>query len=173
MNAELQSRVEQEVAAGRFWRAKEILRSNFPHGFDPDYCEAYGQVLLQMNDLLEAGRYLFVSGVRLPEYEAAIHVFLDRFQALRTKGRYSILPGRINRTRIDDWPPTVQDELRSLGVYQDIQQHQKLHSPHPAAHRFMDRLAPCGCIVFLIVIVLLAMTGLLALLSMLLGHPLF
>jgi hypothetical protein len=40
-----------------------------------------------MGDLVEAGKYLFLSGERKPEYEEAINIFVKRF----TKKKQSIL----------------------------------------------------------------------------------
>ena len=69
-------RVDAELAAGRLWRAKEILRGRIAGGaVAPAVLERYGQLLEQTGDRLEAGKYLFLSGVRRSEYKPAIDVF--------------------------------------------------------------------------------------------------
>jgi hypothetical protein len=65
------TRVNNEVRAGRLWRAKEILQGSICREYDLRIFERYGQILLLMRDNLEAGKYLFLSGSRKPEYEPA------------------------------------------------------------------------------------------------------
>ena len=51
---------DQELAVGNAWRAKEILHRSIKYsGYDVQLFEKLGIVLLQMNDLAEAGKYLF------------------------------------------------------------------------------------------------------------------
>ena len=60
-------------AAGQIWRAKELLRGNIAGGrVDPPLLEEYGRLLDSVGDRVEAGKYLFLSGVRSPAYDAAI-----------------------------------------------------------------------------------------------------
>jgi Family of unknown function (DUF6584) len=173
MKQDLRSRVADEIANGRVWRAKEILRGSFSGDFDPDRCEAYGQILLQMNDLKEAGRYLFVSGARKPEYQDAIAIFMEKFATMKARNRLLSLPARIHRVDIDDWPASVIEDLKRLEVFEEIRNYQQDHAPPATSRRVMNFLVPFGCITTIALISLLAATGLLSLLSMLLGYPLF
>ncbi len=50
--------------------------SAYRAGYDVDYFELFGRALLGCGQLKNAGRFLFLSGVRLAEYEAAIQNFL-------------------------------------------------------------------------------------------------
>lgn len=125
-----------------------------------------------MDDLFEAGRYLFVSGVRRPEYQAAITVFLDRFSTTKSKNRLAVLPGRIHRLAMDDWPAPVLDDLGSMGLLDELKQFHRDPMPcsaHPP--RWYNPLIGMGCFVVITVILLLAATGLLAILGLLLGFP--
>ena len=72
---------DRELVAGRLWRAKEILQGSIPNaGYDRELFEKLGVVLLKMGDVREAGRYLFLSSQRKPEYQDAINTFLFRFR---------------------------------------------------------------------------------------------
>lgn len=74
-------RAEREISNGNLWRAKEILHKSVGHsGYKSEIYEKLGNVLLQMSDLAEAGKYLFLSGVRKPEYERAIKIFLQQYE---------------------------------------------------------------------------------------------
>lgn len=74
------AKVEMEIRAGRLWRAKEMVQGALAKPeFDPDLLEKYGQILLAMGDDLEAGRYLFASGRRRPDYRRAIDLFASRY----------------------------------------------------------------------------------------------
>src|SRR5690242_2689152 len=73
------ARVEAALAKGQLWRAKEICHGairNEP--YDPALYECYGQVLISSGDLADAGKYLFLSGRRKPEYQEAIALYLRR-----------------------------------------------------------------------------------------------
>ncbi len=160
MKQDLRDRVADEIANGRVWRAKEILRGSFSGDFDPDRCEAYGQVLLQMNDLKEAGGYLFVSGARKPEYQAAIAIFMEKFVTLKAKNRLLSLPGRIHRVNIDDWPTHLVDDLVQLGWLNELRKYQNdliIDSPNRI---WVRRLAEMGCATLFIIIIVLAVVGL-------------
>ncbi|GEM_PF-2206091 len=64
-NPDLYERADAAIAAGKLWRAREILQGNIAlHGYDQHLFERYGQVLLQLGDAMEAGKYLFLSGDR-------------------------------------------------------------------------------------------------------------
>lgn len=76
MNYEI---VDQAIADGKLWRAKEILQGRLASQyFDTELLRRYGEVLLAMGDLIEAGRMLFCSGARNPEFAEAIGLFLSR-----------------------------------------------------------------------------------------------
>src|ERR1043165_2825126 len=71
---------DQEVSKGNLWRAREILQGSIPNaGYNCDLFEKLGTVLLAMGDLPEAGRFLFLSDRRKPEYEQAIRIFLKKY----------------------------------------------------------------------------------------------
>lgn len=109
-------RVDAECAAGRTWRAKELLRDAIRrHGYHPRLCQRLGNVLIDMNDTLAAGRMLFLSGTRVKESEEAIRVYLDRHG--RSSGRlYASFPEWAQLATLDEYPPALAAELRALGV---------------------------------------------------------
>ncbi|MBK9153233.1 MAG: hypothetical protein IPM25_03260 [Chloracidobacterium sp.] len=107
-------KAEREIEKGRLWRAKEILQGSVSHAtYNEDVFEKLGLVLLQMGDLPDAGKYLFLSGVRKPEYENAIGIFLEKhrnpFNLFRT------FPPSAKLRRLSDYPPQLAEELRELG----------------------------------------------------------
>jgi hypothetical protein len=54
-------RADNYIASGEFWKAKKFLQGKMSQklAFDPDLLEQYGEVLLAMGDLIEAGRDRF------------------------------------------------------------------------------------------------------------------
>lgn len=77
----LYERVNAALDEGKLWRAKEMLQGNLgTRGYDVELYERYGQLLLQMGDDVEAGRFLFLSGAREPEYAAAIELYIERYK---------------------------------------------------------------------------------------------
>ena len=70
------NKARAEAEAGRLWRAKEILRGNLAtHGYNCELFKEYGLLLLQLNEVAEAGKYLFLSGARNEETEESIDIF--------------------------------------------------------------------------------------------------
>jgi len=106
---------DQEIAAGNLWRAKEILHRSLKYaGYNIQLFEKLGIVLLQMNDLVEAGKYLFLSGVRKPEYEEAIGIFLKKYEG-KPHNLFHPFPRAAKLSKISDYPEAVAVKLRELG----------------------------------------------------------
>ena len=113
----LLARIDTEVAAGRLWRAKEIIRGNIANAWPhPKVVERYGQVLLGLGDELEAGKYLWLSGVRTEQYEKSIALFLSRHGRHGKKVLLAQLPKTLRRVEFDQLPAEVQRDLTGLGV---------------------------------------------------------
>ena len=110
-------RVEAEMAGARTWRAKEILRGALPQvGMDAAVFERYGQVLEALGERLEAGKYYFLSGVRRPEYQGCIDLFVARHRRASLAHLLAQFPNTVKRVEPDQFPPTVADDLKSLGL---------------------------------------------------------
>jgi hypothetical protein len=113
----LSERIEEQVAAGRPWRAKEIVRGNLAWSRPDDaVLERYGQILLALGEQLEAGKYLFLSAARNPEYEAAIALFLARHSRGGPKALLAQLPRTFRRLAFSDFSPQLQREFIAAGV---------------------------------------------------------
>jgi len=115
--ADVLARVQTELSVGRVWRAKEILSGNIKSGLvAPEILERYGLLLESLGDRLEAGKYLYLSGVRRPEYEYPIALFLQRHSKLDGPALVSRLPQAIRRIPFNELPPVVQADLDARGV---------------------------------------------------------
>ncbi len=74
----------REIAKGNFWKAKDILFTSVTYaGYRPMVYEKLGKVLLQMQDMSEAGKFLFLSGIWNEAYQIAIGGFLKSTKANR------------------------------------------------------------------------------------------
>lgn len=90
--------VDQAIADGKLWRAKEILQGRLASPvFDPNLLRRYGEVLLAMDDKIEAGRHLFCSGFRASEYSEAIELFLSRNRRDKPHRFLSVFPLMVRR----------------------------------------------------------------------------
>jgi hypothetical protein len=109
-------RVDEEISSGRVWRAKEMLDGYVRSAaFDPVIYERYGQILLLMQDKLNAGRFLFLSGVSRKEYEEPIALFMARY-ARQPQQLYAALPARAKLSTLEAYPESVAAELGRLGI---------------------------------------------------------
>jgi hypothetical protein len=110
-------RVEARLESGGVWRAKEMLRGTIRSGrSEATLSERYGQLLESVGDRLEAGKYLFLSGVRRPQYDSSLQPFVKRHSRGGAKSLVAQLPTSVRRRPLHELPPTVIAELTSLGV---------------------------------------------------------
>ena len=73
-------RADAALSQGKPWRAKEIYRGCIGNAFfNAELYERYGRLLEELGDRFEAGRFLFLSGVRKPQYAEAIELYLKRY----------------------------------------------------------------------------------------------
>lgn len=107
---------EREVEKGNLWRAKEILQGSIPNaGYNCDLFEKLGNVLLIMGDLPEAGRFLFLSDRRKPEYEQAIEIFLKKY-GNNWRGLLHTFPRPAKLSTLSEYPDGVRRQLEQSGV---------------------------------------------------------
>jgi hypothetical protein len=154
------SHVRAALDEGKLWRAKEILQGrvgNMP--YSPELYEQYGAVLLAMDDRMQAGKYLFLSGVRRAEYGDAIVLFLDRHGRKLQRGLISSFPANARSLPLERLPAEVQRELVARGL--STKPDRPIDSPTRAKDSVLASAAILGCL-------LLALLGLI---SMVVGLP--
>ena len=99
------------------WRAKEILQGTIGSSkYDPLLYEQYGLVLLQMNDLVEAGKYLFLSGQVKEEYREALTLYLEKFGRSDWQTLVASFPKRAKNIKLELFPADVRAKLRELEI---------------------------------------------------------
>ena len=125
-------RAEAEIAAGRVWRAKEILRGALSSSAEPALLERYGRLLDELGDRYEAGKYLFLSGARPPEYADAIDLFLMRTARRSGADFVQLFPASVRRLAFQDLPPVLHEALRQRGVGKE---HFTVEAPRPVWSR--------------------------------------
>ena len=108
--------IEDAIRKNEHWRAKERLQGRLSQNvYDRELFESYGYVLLAMNDTVEAGKYLFLSGARAPSYSAAIDAFLSRHSGKGIQHISHTFPKAAQSASFSSYPKTVVDELRARG----------------------------------------------------------
>ncbi len=151
-------RANAEADAGRPWRAKEILRGHLGAGrAESDLLEAYGRLVDSLGDRVEAGKYLFLSGAREPEYADAIALFRSRNAKRAGKDLVAEMPAAVRRQSFTELPASVQADLRVMGVTQELFGG-TLRTAVPASWRM--RLAIGGGLVAAVLLVLATVLGL-------------
>ena len=116
---DLYRRVDEALRRGEVWRAKEILRGNIGSGsYDSKLYERYGTLLMDLGELVEAGKYLFLSGCRSPEYSQAIETYLSRHPENRPEALYHSFPVAARLREIHRYPLEVRRTLEERGLPQ-------------------------------------------------------
>ena len=111
------ARAQAEVDAGRRWRAREILQGAIrTHPTDPAILEAYGRTLAGLGDMVEAGKYLFLSGRRGPDADPAIEIFLSRHARGSLRNLVARFPKGVRSADLSDLPGVVASDLERLGL---------------------------------------------------------
>jgi hypothetical protein len=154
------------VGGGQLWRAKEILAGNLPRlGYNLELYEAYGVLLLRMGDLIEAGRFLFLSGAAEPEYDEAIRLYRDRLRKADWHVLVNSFPAAARLARLDGYPKTVQRELAQLGTPDWISANRAAR-PRPSRPRSLGQTTGCaigfGLMTVLTVLVVFAVLNFIA-----------
>ncbi len=108
--------IEDAIRKNEHWRAKERLQGRLSQNvYDPDLFESYGFVLLAMNDTVEAGKYLFLSGARDSIYSPAIDVYLSRYSGKGMQHIFYTFPKAAQSAPFSAFPNIVIDELQARG----------------------------------------------------------
>ncbi len=108
--------LEKHILDGTLWRAKEILQSHLATSkYDVTLYEQYGQVLLAMGDTMEAGKYLFLSGVRNIAYTEAISLYFKRHGHKDIHNILGTFPKSARQAEFNAYPKIVIQELESAG----------------------------------------------------------
>jgi tetratricopeptide (TPR) repeat protein len=140
------ARAGKALAEGKLWKAKEILQGNVAATkFDPALYEQYGLVLLEMGDLVEAGKYLFLAGKSKPEHIKAIDLYLSRHARHGWQNIYGTFPARAKLLDLSEYPESVAHELRRLGYPEEerrkLNEARVVTRPKTLKDRLLDALA--------------------------------
>lgn len=150
--------VREAVSQGKLWRAKEILQGTLANSkYDPLLCEQYGVVLLQMNDLVEAGKYLFLSGQIKEEYEESLALYLERFGGRDWQTLVASFPKKAKNIQLDLYPANVREELQKVAVPVNRGNEvlaQPVTSQGWFGNAFFTLLCGGGCVLIIICLVL-------------------
>ena len=131
------SKVQEAIDTGKLWRAKEILGSQLSQSdYDPELYEQFGSVLLRMNDDLDAGLYLFLSGSDKKEYEESIELFIERHGKGNWEHLINAFPGKIKKLSIKILPQKVQTKLLELGMPENLDTMKKEVKRNPVSEWF-------------------------------------
>lgn len=116
MTNRILDRARKEIEQGNLWRAKEILQGAIRReSYDSQLFEMMGTVFLTMGDVPEAGRFLFLSGVRQPEYREAIELFLSRHRRKEPQEFSHLLPRKARLRTLSEYPQEVAQVFREMG----------------------------------------------------------
>src|SRR5215204_5701962 len=104
-----------------------------------------GIVFLRMGDLPEAGRFLFLSGMRRPEYLEPIELFLAKHRRREPPDFLYLLPRKARLRTLSDYPYEVGEVLRQMGFPEVLKDKDgKVYVPEAGLGK-VERVA-CGTI---------------------------
>lgn len=156
-------RSTKEIAAGRLWRAKEILSgslSNYP--FSPELYLAYGEVLLRLGDMREAGRFLFLAATEQKQYSAAIQLYLEKCKNADKYSFYNSFPAKARLAKLSDYPESIAQELKRRGFGEII----RSLPTSPISQTLKDKIMSRIVAAIIFVILILVLVGFVSFLSL-------
>lgn len=143
-------KAREEIEKGNLWRAKEILQGAIRSAtYDAHLFEMMGTVFLRMGDLPEAGRFLFLSGVRRPEYLGPIEIFLSRHGRKEPHDFLYLFPRTARLRTVSEYPQEVAQVLREMGC-PEILRDVGARGYQPQTGSGILHWLPCGTIAFVI-----------------------
>lgn len=105
-----------ELNDGRIWRTKEILRTHISRHYDRNEYLAYGKILYNLQDLHDAGKYLFLAGEPINgQYKNAIEIYLNKFKNADEFKMSSTFPRSFNKLTYAEIPLSVKEYLEDKG----------------------------------------------------------
>lgn len=139
--------IKAYISRGDHWKAKDLVSGRISNAlYDTALYENYGTILLAMHDKVEAGKYLFLSGIRKVEYKEAIDLFLDRYSNANIKQMFHAFPTVVQKTDVNDYPETVIEELHEMGISADlIKSALSQRKTYPRYLKPESRLTKAGC----------------------------
>ena len=157
MTKRILDKARSELDHGNLWRAKEILQGAIrSESYDVQLYEMMGTVLLRMGDLPEAGRFLFLSGVRRDEYLEAIEIFLSRHRRKAPREFIHVLPRKARLKTVSEYPHEVAQVLREIGFPKTVKDEDgRVYPPKD----WMDVVVSLTCGTIVIVILGLIVLG--------------
>jgi hypothetical protein len=149
-------KARQEIEQGNLWRAKEILQGAIGReNYDAQLFEMMGIVFLRMGDLPEAGRFLFLSGVRNPEYREAIELFLSRHRRKELPEFIYLFPRKARLRTVSEYPHEVAQVLRDMG-FPEVLKHEdgRIYGPSQTGKDIGGWLT-CGPIAVAVIVLII------------------
>ena len=154
-------RARAEAARGNLWRAKEILQGSLrSFEYNLELYEEYGRVLLLMGDLPAAGKFLFLSGARKPEYDDAIGLYLRKHQGSPAQ-LFDSFPRKARLVVLSTYPDVVERELRNLGFPNNLSLF-----PGNRVHRDKARASRAATFTFLMIALVIGMLVILGIIKL-------
>lgn len=125
-------KARRELDHGNLWRAKEILQGAIrSESYDVELYEMMGTVFLRMGDLPEAGRFLFLSGVRRNDYLEAIELFLSKHKGKAPQEFVHLFPRKARLRTVSEYPHEVAQLLKETGFRKTVTDEDgKVYPPH-------------------------------------------
>jgi hypothetical protein len=148
-------KAQTELEKGNLWRAKEILQGAIrSESYNVQLFEMLGTVFLKMGDLAEAGRFLFLSGVRKPEYLEALEIFLSRHGKKEPRNFIYLLPRKARLKTLSDYPSEVAQMLREMG-FPEILKNEDGKVYFPKTGSDIPFFITCGIIALVILVLII------------------
>ena len=116
MDKILEKKIKKLRDSDLSWKAKEILSGKIgQHEYQPELYKLYGDVLLDLGDMYEAGKYLFLGDGDDPKYTEAVSIFLQRHNKKDAYGFFSSMPKRFVAASPELYPESVKRYIKEQG----------------------------------------------------------
>ena len=115
-------RAANEVENNRLWRARDILCSSVQtYGYVPELFRSIGDMMLQMGDEPQAGKYYLLSVSDPTETELkAMDCFLLQYRKSDHHHLISLFPRQARFSKLEQYPTYLQNHLRKLGADEEL-----------------------------------------------------
>jgi hypothetical protein len=117
MDKTLEKKITKLRDSDLSWKAKEILSGKIgQQEYQPELYRLYGEVLLDLGDMYEAGKYLFLGGgADDPKCREAVSIFLQRHNKKDAYGFFALMPKRFVAAAPELYPESVREYIKEQG----------------------------------------------------------
>lgn len=160
MNSDVREKIAKLRDSGLSWKAKEILQGTIGQAeYNSSLYKLYGEVLLDLGDRCEAGKYLFLGGGSQEKNTSeAISIFLNRHNKKDVYGFFALMPKKFVSSPYESYPKNVIDYIENKKFKKkDIDRMQSKYHNETGSLSFIEKAMFSSIAILVIILIVIGL----------------